>query len=145
MTRLVSWDGISLRIDGARANAFARQQVAGQLDDLDIRFRAGNIHVTGRKKVGFVPVPFFADVNSIQVEGKSVVVPVSGIPSILLPVIRAIAASRMPPFVAVRPPLTFVVQVDRFLPPFADVQLREIRIIDGGLAVNIGPGGVSWK
>jgi len=144
MTPLVSWDGISIRVDGARVNALARQQVAGQLDDLTLTFRAGKIHVAGRRKVGIIPLPFFADVNSIAVEGKSVVVPVS-IPAIVAPVIRAIAAAKIPPFVTVRPPLTFVVQLDRFLPSFVDVQIREIRIIDGGLAVNIGPGGVSWK
>jgi hypothetical protein len=144
MTPLVSWDGISIRVDGARVNALARQQVAGQLDDLTLTFRAGQIHVAGRRKVGIIPLPFFADINSIAVEGKSVVVPVS-IPAIVAPVIRAIAAAKVPPFVTVRPPLTFVVQLDRFLPSFVDVQIREIRIIDGGLAVNIGPGGVSWK
>jgi hypothetical protein len=34
-----------------------------------------------------------------------------------------------------------VVSLDRFLPTFVDADIREIRIIDGGLAVTLGEGG----
>lgn len=142
---IASWDAIAVRVDGARVNALARERVAGQLDDINITFRAGSMRIAGRKKVAIVPVPFSAEINSIQVDGKNLVVPVSGIPSILLPILRGIVAAKVPPGVSIHPPFTFVVELDRFLPTFIDVQIREIRIIDGGLAVNVGPGGVSWK
>jgi len=142
---IASWDAIALRVDGARVNALARERVAGQLDDLNITFRAGSIRVAGRKKVAILPVPFSAEINSIQVEGKNLVVPVSGIPSILLPILRGIVAAKVPAGVSIHPPFTFVLELDRFLPPLLDVAIREIRIIDGGLAVNVGPGGVTWK
>lgn len=142
---IVSWDAIAVRVDGARVNALARERVAGQLDDINITFRAGSIRIAGRKKVAILPVPFSAEINSIQVEGKNLVVPVSGIPPILLPILRGIVAAKVPPGVSIHPPFTFVVELDRFLPTFIDVQIREIRIIDGGLAVNVGPGGVSWR
>lgn len=141
---IVSWDAISLRIDGARVNELVRQRVAGQLDGINITFRAGNIHVAGHKKMGIIPLPFAADVRSIDVVGRTIVVPVS-IPAIVAPVIRGIAASKIPEGVTIRPPFTFIIQLDRFLPPIIDMQIREIRIIEGGLSVQIGPGGASWK
>jgi hypothetical protein len=141
---IVSWDAISLRIDGARVNELVRERVAGQLDGITITFRAGNIHVAGHKKMGIIPLPFAADVRAIDVEGRTIVVPVS-IPAIVAPVIRGIAASKIPEGVTIRPPFTFIIQLDRFLPSFIDMQIREIRIIEGGLAVAIGPGGASWK
>lgn len=142
---IASWDAIVLRVDGARVNALARERVAGQLDDLNITFRAGSIRIAGRKKVAILPVPFSAEINSIQVEGKNLVVPVSGIPSILLPILRGIVAAKIPAGVSIHSPFTFVLELDRFLPPLLDVAIGEIRIIDGGLAVNVGPGGVTWK
>jgi hypothetical protein len=141
---IVSWDAISLRIDGARVNELVRQRVAGQLDGITITFRAGNIHVAGHKKMGIIPLPFAADVRAIDVEGRTIVVPIS-IPAIVAPVIRGIAASKIPEGVTIRPPFTFIIQLDRFLPSFIDMQIREIRIIEGGLSVEIGPGGASWK
>lgn len=146
---LVSWDAIALRVDGARMNEIARQQVAGQLDDITLAFRNGNIRVTGRKKLGFVPISFSLDINEIRVSGKTVAVPVADISHIptpllnfLLPLIRGLIAARIPiDAVTIQPPLTFVIQLDGFLPPLIDVDIREIRIVDGGLAVVLGPGG----
>jgi hypothetical protein len=141
---LVSWDAISLRVDGKRANQLARE--AKVVDDITLDFRNGNIHITGWKKVKILPVPFWADVQSIAVQGKTIVVSVdiAGVPGFLLPLIREVIASKIPvKGVTVRPPLTFVIQLDRFLPTFVELDIREIRMIDGGL--QIGPGGASWK
>jgi len=139
---IVSWDAIAVRVDGARVNALARERVAGQLDEINITFRAGSIRVAGRKKVAILPVPFSAEINAIQVDGKNLVVPVSGIPSILLPILRGIVAAKVPAGVSIHPPFTFVVQLDRFIPPFVDVDIRAVRIVDGGLMIDVGPGGV---
>jgi len=139
---IVSWDAIALRVDGARVNALARERTAGQVDDINITFRDGIIRVTGRKKVAILPVPFWAEVKSIQVEGKTLVVPVSGIPSILLPILRGIAAAKVPAGVSIHPPFTFVVQLERFIPPFVDVDIRAVHIVDGGLAIELGAGGI---
>jgi hypothetical protein len=140
VNRPIRWDSISLRIDGLRVNDFVREQAAGQIDDINITFNEGNIHVAGRKQVGILPIPFFADVNGIFVEGRTVVVPVSILP-IAAPILRGIIASRIPPGVSIRPPFTFVIEVERFLPTLIDVEIREIRIIDGGLEIALGPGG----
>jgi hypothetical protein len=140
VNRPIQWDAVSLRVDGLRVNDFVRAQAAGQIDEINITFREGNIHVAGRKQLGFVPIPFFADVNGIFVEGRTIVVPVSILP-IAAPILRGIVASKIPPGVTIRPPFTFVIEVERFLPTFVDVRIREIRIIDGGLAISLGPGG----
>jgi hypothetical protein len=147
---LISWDSIPLRIDGTRLNALLRQYVAGQLDDITLAFRNGNIHVSGRKKVAFIPIPFSLDINEIRISEKTITVPVADIShipakllSIFLPLIRGLIKPRIPvDAVTVQPPLTFVIQFDRLLPPYADVDIREIRIIDAGLTVLLGPGGV---
>lgn len=141
---IASWDAIAVRVDGARVNALARERVAGQLDDINITFRDGSMRIAGRKKVAIVPVPFSAEINSIQVDGKNLVVPVSGIPSILLPILRGIVAAKVPPGVSIHPPFTFVVQLDRFIPPYVHFDIRAVRIVDGGLAIDVGPGGLEW-
>lgn len=149
-SQLVSWDSISLRVNGARVNALARQQVAGQLDDLNITFRKGNIHVAGHKKVVFVKLPFSADISSIRVDGTTIIAPVSDVSHIpapllglFLPLIRGMISARLPvDAVTVRPPLTFVIQLDRLLPPFVDVEIKAIRIDDGGVEIELGAGGV---
>src|SRR6185369_10911282 len=130
---LVSWNAIALRIDGARVNALARQRAAGQVDDHNITFRAGGLPITGRKKGANLAIPFSAEVSSIQVDGQRLVVPVSGIPSILLPILRGIVAAKVPEGVSIHPPFTFVVQLERFIPPFIDVEIRAVHIVDGGL------------
>ena len=139
---VVSWDAIALRIDGARVNALARERAAGHVDDINITFHAGGIRVAGRKKVAIVPIPFSAEVHSIQVDGKRLLVPVSGIPSILLPILRGIVAAKVPAGVSIHRPFTFVVQLERFIPPFVDVEIKTIRIDDGGLAIELGAGGI---
>jgi len=121
-------------------NELVRRRVAGQLDGISLTFRAGNIHVAGHKKMGIIPLPFAADVRAIDVEGRTIVVPVS-IPAIVAPVIRGIAASKIPEGVTIRPPFTFIIQLDRFLPPFVSADIQKIWIIDGGLAVTLGRGG----
>jgi len=140
VNRPIAWDAVSLRVDGLRVNDFVRAQAAGQIDDINITFTEGNIHIAGRKKVSFVPIPFVADVNGISIEGQTVVVPVSILP-IAAPILRGLIATKIPPGVTIRPPFTFVIEVERFLPTFVDVQIREIHIIDGGLAISLGPGG----
>ena len=47
------------------------------------------------------------------------------------------------PAVTLRPPLTLLIQVDRFLPTFVDVKIENIEIVEGGLAVRIGAGGAT--
>ncbi len=149
---LVTWEGFTVRVDGERVNEMARAQAKGAVDELRISFRPGQIQISGRKKVAFVAVPFSAGVSGIFVEGKTVVVPVSNIVHIptpflsglLLPVIRNLISGRVPgDAVTLRPPLTIVIRLDRFLPPFVDVQIEKIDIIEGGLAVRMGPGGAT--
>lgn len=137
---LVSWEPISLRIDGARANELARKEAP----DVRIDFHDGRIHVSGRRFL----VPYSADIRQIDIRGKTIVVPVTGlgVANLFLGTIRKVIASRIPhDGVTVQPPLTFIIQLDRFLPSFVELDVREIRMIEGGLAVKLGPGGASWK
>jgi len=151
-SHLVTWEGFTLRVDGARVNEMARAQAKGAVDDLQITFLRDRIHISGRKKVAFVAVPFSADVSAIAVEGKTIIVPISDVVHIptsllsglLLPVVRNLISARVPgDAVTMRPPLTLVIRLDRFLPTFVDVQIEKIDIVEGGLAVRIGSGGAT--
>ena len=54
----------------------------------------------------------------------------------------SLARNRLPAnLVRYEEPATFVVALDRFLPPFVDADIQKIWIIDGGLAVTLGRGG----
>ncbi len=149
---LLNWDGFTVRVDGGRVNEMAHLQAKGAVEDLRIAFLRGRIHISGKKKVAFVSVPFSADVSAISVEGKTIVVPVTNVAHIptpllsglLLPVVRNLLSSKMPgDAVTLRPPLTLLIRLDRFLPNFVDVQIETIDIIEGGLAVRMGPGGAT--
>jgi hypothetical protein len=147
--RFVEWDAIALRVDGARIDAMVKEKFRGMVNEIGVTFRPGNIHVAGWKKIGFLPVPFSADVREILVEGRTILIPVAEVALIptsvlggLWSVVREVLAPKIPlDAVTVRKPLTFAIDLAKLVPPFADVDVREIRIVDRGLAVSVGPGG----
>jgi hypothetical protein len=145
MKPLATWESIDLRVDGTRANEIARQQLVPKLaDDVQLVFTPGLLRVRVKKFLWLT-----VEIERIDAQGTVVRVPIARaglIPTRVLAgvwhLVRGFIAPRIPiDAVTLQAPLTFVIQVDRFLPPFVRAEVREIRIVDGGLAVALGPGG----
>ena len=143
MNRFITWDTLAVRVDGAKLAALV--PVIPPIERISLRFSDGLLRVEGTLRK-FVSVPFAVEIRSIVADGRVVRVPLSSasafggipIPQFLFSIVK----NRLPAdLVRLEPPTTLVVSLDRFLPTFVDADIREIRIIDGGLAVTLGEGG----
>ena len=141
--RFITWDELAVRIDGAKLAALV--PVVPPIERIHLDFFDGLLRVDGvvRKIIG---VPFSVEIRAIVADGRTVRVPLSSasafggipIPQFLFGIVK----NRLPAdLVRLELPATLVVSLDRFLPTFVDADIREIRIIDGGLAVTLGEGG----
>ncbi len=143
MSRLITWDQLAVRVDGAKLATLV--PVVPPIERVDLRFSDGLLRVEGSLRK-FFRVPFAVEIRAIVPDGRTLRVPLSSasvfggipIPQFLFGIMK----NRLPAdLVRLEPPATLVVSLDRFLPTFVDAGIREIRIIDGGLAVTLGEGG----
>ena len=143
--RFVEWDGLEVRIDGDKIRAMVSAFKLDPIEKLDLQFTNGLLRVSGVVRK-FLAVPFSAEIREIEAKGRTVRVPLRAasafggipIPQFLFGLVK----SQLPAaLVRYEEPATFVVSLDRFLPPFVDVDLQKIWIIEGGLAVTLGRGG----
>jgi hypothetical protein len=145
MQRLITWDTIDIRVDGAKLNALAGSFRIDPIEKMELQFFNGLLRVAGTIRK-FISVPFTVDIREIRPSGHTVRVPISSasafgalpIPQFLFGLVR----NKLPAdLVRYEDPATFVVSLERFLPPFIDADIQKIWIIDGGLAVTLGRGG----
>ena len=132
MPRLIEWDSLDVRIDGAKLSEMARAMTAAEpmLERLALTFTNGLLRVDGSVRK-FISIPFTVEINQILPKGTTVRV-------LLVSLIRNHLPKEL---VGFEPPATFVVSLERFLPPFVSADIQKIWIIDGGLAVTLGRGG----
>lgn len=146
MRRFIEWDSLEVRIDGGRLNAMVLEKIANDpmLERLELRFLNGLLVVEGSVRK-FISVPFSVEIRRIEPEGTSVRVPLDRITAGTIPVPKLLVGlvrDRFPrELVRYEEPATLVVSLERFLPPFVTAEIRQISIVDGGLAVTLGSGG----
>jgi len=145
MDRFVEWDWLEVRVSGEKIEALAQTLKVPPIERLSLRFRKGHLRVEGTIRK-FITVPFSVEVTEMPASGTTVRVPLrnaSAFGAIPVPqFLFSLAQTRLPKdLVRFEPPATFVVSLDRFLPPFVSADVKSISIIDGGLAVSLGPGG----
>ena len=144
--KLIEWDSIDVRIDGGRLSEMMRAVVGTPppLEKMSLQFENGLMRVVGSIRK-FISIPFTVEITRIEAKGTTVAVPLGRISAAGLPVPTILVdlfKSRIPrDVVEYREPATFVVSLDRFLPPFISADIQKIWIIDGGLAVTLGRGG----
>ncbi len=145
MARFVEWDELEIRVNGDKLNALVSSMRVEPVEQIALQFFNGLLRVSGTVRK-FISVPFSADITEIQAEGRTVRVPLRGasafgvipIPQVLFGLLR----HRLPAeLVRYEDPATLVFSLDRFLPTFIDAEIRNVRIVDGGLAVTLGRGG----
>jgi hypothetical protein len=143
--RLIEWDSIDIRVDGAKLNALAASFRVDPIEKMELQFFNGLLRVAGTiRKI--ISIPFTVDIREIRPSGHTVRVPIASasafgalpIPQFLFGLVR----NKLPAdLVRYEDPATFVVSLERFLPSFIDADIQKIWIIDGGLAVTLGRGG----
>jgi hypothetical protein len=146
MPRFIAWDQLDVRVDGAKLAALVRERaLVPPIERIDLRFSDGLLRVEGALRK-FIRVSFAVEIREIVADGGVIRVPLSSasafggipIPQFLFGLVKG----RLPAdLVRLEPPATLVISLDRFLPTFVDADIREIRIVDGGVAVTLGAGG----
>lgn len=146
--RLVEWDSMEVRVAGSRVETLAREAMSrpeAPVDDLRLQFSSGELRVSARLKRG-LPVPVRLVVRRIETAGRTLKVRLEDLsamglplPSLLTRLVGNRQAADGIHFDATTSSL--LIQLDRFLPSFLEVEVSEIRIIDGGLLVRLGSGG----
>lgn len=147
--RLVSWDRLDLRLRGERILAIVRKEIASRrvpVEVRDLRFREGVAELEGVLKKG-IAIPFRVVVRRIERAGERVVVLLDDVsvlgflpvPGFLFKLAEGFAHAEGIAIDPQRPAI--LVSLDRFLPPFVDLTIDSVRIVDGGVAVALGPGG----
>src|SRR5215212_4401530 len=145
MTRFVEWESIDVRVSGEKINELAQTMKVPPIERLALRFGNGLLRVEGTvRKV--ISVPFAVDITEMHASGTTVRIPLRNasafggipIPQFLFTLVQGQLPKDL---VGFEPPATFIVSLDRFLPPFVAADVKNIWIIDGGLAVSLGRGG----
>lgn len=146
MKHFIEWDSLDVRVNGERIAAMTKEIVAKDpmLEKMELKFSNGLLRVDGViKKV--ISVPFTVEIREMIPDKTTVKVPLAKIsagplpiPKLLLGLIKDKFAKD---FMTFEEPATFVLSLDRFLPPFVTADIQKIWIIDGGLAVTLGRGG----
>ena len=146
--RLIEWDRFVFRIRGekiAEKVVQAIREANAPLSDIRLTWLDGVMKFEARTKAAFVMVPVRMSVRRILVDGLTVRVPIEDLTAFGFPIpalLRRIAEKqvRRDGVDYIAETSTFVVRLDRFLPPFISVKIETVQIIEGGVGVILGPG-----
>jgi hypothetical protein len=146
MPRLIEWDSLDIRVDGAKLSEMARAMTAAEpmLERLELKFLNGLLRVEGSIRK-FISIPFVVEITQILAKGTTVRVPLARISAGPIPIptlLVSLLRNHLPKeLVGFEPPATLVLSLDRFVPAFVAADIQKIWLIDGGLAVTLGRGG----
>lgn len=145
---LVRWEQIDLLVSGERLAEIAGREIAARaipVTQLTLQFDPGALRADGRLQKG-ISIPFTVVIDRIDAAGTELRIHLArasafGIP--LPTILLNIAQQFMPPGDVAFDSATqsFAVRLDRFLPPFVQATIAAVRLIAGGVAVQLGPGG----
>ena len=146
---LVEWDSVFLRISGRKVQKAISELLRkepSQVSDISLEFLEGKILVSARIQKG-VSIPVKCTISRITAVGKKLEAVVENVSAFgVLPIPRFLfsmpSLKGLPQGITFDPEtLTVFVNLQRFLPPFIDLNIESIRIIPGGVAVHLGAGG----
>lgn len=148
LPRLIQWSTLEFRVSGERIARLAGEEIAKQnapVSHLELEFAEDLIRVDGRIRKA-IAIPFTIEVVQITTEQNRVRIPLHKasafsipIPSFLMTIAQFWLHSSEISYDSASKAI--LVKLDRFLPPFADVTIDQIRPVAGGIAVRLGPGG----
>lgn len=148
-SRLIQWDRIEVRISGEKIATMAGEIIREKqipIQELHLTFGDGELVVEGKARKG-IAIPFRAVIDRIESASNRISVHLRDLATFgFLPVPKLLM--QLVQQHLKHPLLTFDAQrnvvelpLDRFLPSFVDVEVREVHIIRGGIGVVLGEGG----
>lgn len=146
--RLVEWNEVELRVNGSRIEELMSEEIARRkipVDRLNLVFREGEIVARGRVRKG-IPIPFRVLVRRIDPVGSKIRVVFAHLVVFGLPLTKFFAwltegnLHDGKVLLDARGP-AIVIQLDAFLPMHVDATIDEVRLVDGGIEIALGPGG----
>lgn len=146
MPRLIEWDSLDVRVDGAKIGDMARAMTAAEpmLERLELTFLNGLLRVQGSVRK-YISIPFTVEITHILPKGTTVRVPLARISAGPIPIptlLVSLLRNHLPKeLVGFEPPATLVLSLERYMPPFVSADIQKIWLIDGGLAITLGRGG----
>jgi hypothetical protein len=149
MEPLVTWNHLDLTITGSRIAQLVQHAIRERkvpVQDLKLQFREGEVLVTGRV-IKVISIPFQFAVRRVELAGNAVRIPLEGaaafgflpLPKLLL---SLFGQREVSDGVTVHPEsLSVSVRLERFLPPFVDLTVQAIDLVEGGVRVRCSAGG----
>lgn len=148
LPRLIQWDVLDFKISGERIARIIGEEIEKRkapVAQLELEFARDLFRIDGKIRKA-IAIPFTIEIVSFAVEGTMLRVPLHRaaafgipIPSFLMTIAQFWLKSDEVMFDSATN--TISVKLDRFLPPFVDVKIEQIRPVSGGIAVRLGPGG----
>ena len=71
MKRLVEWDSVDVRVDGAKLNALAASFRVDPIEKMELQFFNGLLRITGSVRK-FISVPFTIEIRELRPSGHTV-------------------------------------------------------------------------
>jgi hypothetical protein len=149
LDHLIEWDYLYLRVRGAKLHQMVSELLRTKqlpVSDLRFEFLEDELQLSARIQKG-IAIPVKLTVRTIRVVGKSLQVPLENLATFgLIPIpkllFRIIGTQGLPDGIQLdAETLTVTVSLERFLPPFVDLNIESVRIVSGGLVVHVGRGG----
>lgn len=145
----VEWDHLKLRVRGSSLEQIVIELLRQKqlpVSDFRIECREGELVASARIR-NVLSVPVKVSIDTITISGRTLQIPLKDVstlagfpvPRVLFRLVRSEWLPDGVRFDADR--LTVTVFIERFLPAFIDLTLDSIRIVPGGLEVDLGPGG----
>jgi hypothetical protein len=146
--RLIQWNQLDFRISAERVVPMIGDAVVesgAPITELHFEFHDGLLRIEGKVRKA-ISIPFTVEIEHVEPKGKSIAIPLRKaaafgipLPGLLLSIAQSFMKSSEVSYDSST--RAFIVRLDRFLPPFVDVDIQQIRLVAGGIAVRLGPGG----
>jgi len=148
MNPLVVWDFLEVRVLGSRILEIARDVVRQKnlpVRDLELRFLDGRIEIRAKAVVP-IAIPFSVNVRAAGAEGHVIRMRLDQpsaygfipVPKTFFKLIEKLLSAPGFRFSAAEMEATFL--LDQFLPSFLEVEVTNIQLIEGGVAISLGSG-----
>lgn len=146
--RLVNWQSLPLTISGAKATELVGKIIEAQnapIKSLFLEFRDGELLIEGKAKKGMT-IPFEVTIREIRGEGSVLHVRIHEVSAFGLPVPAFLGKfldglGRDPAIRFDGDTNTISIDVAKKAPSFVDITFQDVKLVRGGVAITLGPGG----
>ncbi len=148
MPRLIEWDTLEFRLSGERIAAIVGELIERKklpVPSLFLEFKEGELFVEGTFKKGF-SIPFQGTIRSIRPDRAWLHIKLDEVSAFGLPVpafLQKFIEGQVRDGSVKYEDATkeLAIDIGRNIPGFIDVAIDTVRLVRGGVAITLGPGG----